>query len=147
MAEKPRGICEECRYHRPSKSHGWQWDECLHPSARSYRRATTYCGEQRHLEVRCGRLANWFVPIRREKMDHREVHGVRRAITWLHERAKEMNDMHARAILDSAAFSLGVDLKKWRGETGAESVDDDLERALKDNERLIHNIAMRGKAI
>lgn len=38
--------------------------------------------------------------------------GVRTSIEWLHERAKEMNDPHARAILNTAAFHLGVDLKR-----------------------------------
>jgi hypothetical protein len=35
--------------------------------------------------------------------------GIRSAITWLHERAKEMNDPHARAVLNSAAFGLGTE--------------------------------------
>ncbi len=30
------------------------------------------------------------------------------AIEWLHDRASEMNDPHARSILNSAAYSLGV---------------------------------------
>ena len=34
--------------------------------------------------------------------------GVRASITWLHERAASMNDPHARTVLNSAAFSLGV---------------------------------------
>jgi hypothetical protein len=33
--------------------------------------------------------------------------GISFAITWLHERAKEMRDPHATQILNSAAFSLG----------------------------------------
>lgn len=37
--------------------------------------------------------------------------GFRLAITWLHTRASEMNDPHAKAVLNSAAFSLGVDLR------------------------------------
>lgn len=41
--------------------------------------------------------------------------GVRAAISWLHRRAAyEMNDPHAKAILNSAAFSLGVDLSHNR---------------------------------
>lgn len=48
-------------------------------------------------------------------MDNREVAGVRRAITWLHEEAKTMNDPHAVQILNNAAFHLGVQLSKWRG--------------------------------
>lgn len=34
--------------------------------------------------------------------------GVKAAIQWLHEEAARMNDPHARAILNSAAFHLGV---------------------------------------
>lgn len=37
--------------------------------------------------------------------------GVRAAITWLHRRAVEMNDPHAKALLNSAAFDLGHALK------------------------------------
>lgn len=37
--------------------------------------------------------------------------GQRWAITWLHERAKSMNDPHARDVLNSAAFQMGVDAK------------------------------------
>lgn len=47
-------------------------------------------------------------------MDKREIAGVRLAITWLHRRAEQMNDPHARAVLNSAAFQLGVDLKELR---------------------------------
>lgn len=36
--------------------------------------------------------------------------GLRRAVTWLHDRAKEMNDPHAVAILHSAATNLGWDV-------------------------------------
>lgn len=35
--------------------------------------------------------------------------GIRCAVTWLHGRAKEMNDPHAVAILNTAAFNLGAD--------------------------------------
>lgn len=35
--------------------------------------------------------------------------GIRTAIRWLHARADEMNDGHAKAILNTAAFNLGVD--------------------------------------
>lgn len=48
-------------------------------------------------------------------MDSREVHGVRRAITWLHEEARRMTDPHATTVLNNAAFHLGVQLKRWRG--------------------------------
>lgn len=43
------------------------------------------------------------------KRGHRD--GIRFAITWLHKRAKEMNDPHAQQVLNAAAFSLGVDAK------------------------------------
>ena len=33
--------------------------------------------------------------------------GVRTCIAWLHARALEMNDPHARAILNVAAYNLG----------------------------------------
>jgi len=42
------------------------------------------------------------------------THGVRWAITWLHERARQMNDPHAKAILNSAGFNMGVDAKDVR---------------------------------
>lgn len=35
--------------------------------------------------------------------------GIRCAVTWLHNRAAEMNDPHARALYNSAAFHLGSD--------------------------------------
>lgn len=41
--------------------------------------------------------------------------GIRWAITWLHQRAIEMNDWRAKAVLNSAAFGMGVDLKYERG--------------------------------
>jgi hypothetical protein len=40
--------------------------------------------------------------------------GVRAAIEWLHARAETMNDPHAKAVLNSAGFHLGVDLKHDR---------------------------------
>lgn len=40
--------------------------------------------------------------------------GVRWAITWLHERAREMNDGHAQQVLHSAATNLGWDWKESR---------------------------------
>lgn len=45
--------------------------------------------------------------------------GVRACITWLHERAASMNDPHAKAILNTAAFNLGVD----KPEPGADEVE------------------------
>lgn len=41
--------------------------------------------------------------------------GIKWAITWLHERAVEMNDEHAKAILNTAAFNMGVDAKQTDG--------------------------------
>lgn len=37
---------------------------------------------------------------------------VKWAITWLHQRANEMNDPHAKQILDARAFEMGVDAKR-----------------------------------
>lgn len=37
--------------------------------------------------------------------------GSRWAISWLHKRAEEMNDPAAKAILNTAAFQLGVEAK------------------------------------
>lgn len=67
-------------------------------------------------------------PAKERQMQDREVAGVRRAIAWLHKRAKDMNDPHATIVLNSAAFSLGVQLRRWRGEelgpvAAAEPVD------------------------
>ncbi|MBN8292866.1 translation initiation factor IF-1 [Rhodobacter sp. NTK016B] len=42
--------------------------------------------------------------------------GVKACIAWLHKRADEMNDPHAKAILNSAAFGMGVDMKKEAGD-------------------------------
>lgn len=52
--------------------------------------------------------------------------GIRWAIAWLHKRAGEMNDPHARTILNTAAYQMGVDAKNLQtvefptreGETG-----------------------------
>jgi len=38
--------------------------------------------------------------------------GIQWTITWLHARAKIMNDPKAQAVLNSAAFHLGQDLHK-----------------------------------
>ena len=38
--------------------------------------------------------------------------GMRYAVTWLHDRAKEMNDPWAKAVLNTAAFNLGVEGKQ-----------------------------------
>lgn len=41
------------------------------------------------------------------KQGHRAA--TKEAVAWLHERAREMNDPHAQQVLNSAAFSLGVE--------------------------------------
>jgi hypothetical protein len=40
--------------------------------------------------------------------------GLREAIAWLHARAREMNDPHAKRILNTAAFHLGVEVADER---------------------------------
>ena len=35
--------------------------------------------------------------------------GIKAAIAWLHERADDMNDPHAKGILNGAAYGLGID--------------------------------------
>jgi hypothetical protein len=37
--------------------------------------------------------------------------GIRWAIAWLHKRADEMNDPHAKTILNTAAFNMSTDAK------------------------------------
>ena len=39
---------------------------------------------------------------------------VRACIAWLHRRAESMNDEHAKAVLNSAAFSLGGETARKR---------------------------------
>lgn len=51
--------------------------------------------------------------------------GVRAAITWLHAEALKMNDPHARAVLNNAAFHLGVDKPTFLSD-GAPMRQDDL---------------------
>ncbi|NVZ10566.1 hypothetical protein HW932_14975 [Allochromatium humboldtianum] len=40
--------------------------------------------------------------------------GLREAIAWIHARAEEMNDPHAKAVLNTAAFHLGVEAAQKR---------------------------------
>ena len=40
--------------------------------------------------------------------------GLREAIAWLHARAEAMNDPHAKAVLNTAAFHLGVETAEKR---------------------------------
>jgi hypothetical protein len=50
--------------------------------------------------------------------------GVKWAITWLHGRAKEMNDPHAKTILDTAAFQMGVQARSVDVAEVVESIRD-----------------------
>ncbi len=43
--------------------------------------------------------------------------GVKWAVTWLHKRAGAMNDWHAQAILNTAAFNMGFDAKQQNIDT------------------------------
>lgn len=49
--------------------------------------------------------------------------GLRYAVTWLHERANEMNDPWAKAVLNTAAFNLGVDGKSGTIEVKAKLLE------------------------
>ena len=49
--------------------------------------------------------------MRSEQYDQGRRNGIKACVEWLHDRAAEMNDPHARAILNSAAFGLGVQFK------------------------------------
>lgn len=83
--------------------------------------------------------------------------GVRAAVTWLHKRADEMNDPHARAVLNSAATNLGWDHSRApRSLTGNEAaalmaslvastehVYDDIDRDHDEANRAIHEQAMK----
>lgn len=62
----------------------------------------------------------WDAPAQREaghhetQRHHAFKNGVRHAVSWLHTHAGSMVDPHAKAILNTAAFALGVDLAKDR---------------------------------
>lgn len=47
--------------------------------------------------------------------------GQRWAVEWLHKRAEEMNDPHAKQVLNAAAFSMGVAAAKGRKSEVAKS--------------------------
>lgn len=49
---------------------------------------------------------------RKPDYDRGRDDGLRWAVTWLHNRAKEMVDWHATVVLNSAAFNLGVEIKR-----------------------------------
>ena len=40
--------------------------------------------------------------------------GLREAIAWIHAQAEEMNDPHAKAVLNTEAFHLGVETAEKR---------------------------------
>lgn len=50
--------------------------------------------------------------------DYRAGHrrAARAAVAWLHRRAGEMSDPHARQILNAAAFNLGSEFSQGRDE-------------------------------
>ena len=45
--------------------------------------------------------------MRSEQYNEGRRNGVKWAVTWLHQRALEMNDQHARQILNLAATDMG----------------------------------------
>lgn len=49
-------------------------------------------------------------------------HAVGWCVEWLHQRAKEMNDEHAKGILNSAAWNLGNDAKRRELDSRLEKV-------------------------
>lgn len=55
--------------------------------------------------------------------------GMRYAVTWLHDRAREMNDPWAKEVLNTAAFNLGVEGKKGTVEAKAKLLEIALKRA------------------
>lgn len=57
--------------------------------------------------------------------------GMRFAVTWLHERAKEMNDPWAKSVLNTAAFNLGVEGKSNTIDAKAQLLAIALDRASK----------------
>lgn len=56
---------------------------------------------------------------RRQEYQNGYRAAVKDAITWLHVRATEMNDQKAIDVLNSAAFSMGVDGAEWSSEVPA----------------------------
>lgn len=55
--------------------------------------------------------------------------GLRFAVTWLHERAREMNDPWAKEVLNTAAFHLGVEGKEQHVEAKAKLLEIALNKA------------------
>lgn len=54
---------------------------------------------------------------------------MRYAVAWLHERANEMNDPWAKAVLNTAAFNLGVEGKQGTIDAKARLLEIALARA------------------
>jgi hypothetical protein len=56
----------------------------------------------------------WYKMSDHEKRRIKAAHkaGVRWAIAWLHKRALEMNDPHARVILNTAGYHMGIELSR-----------------------------------
>lgn len=50
-------------------------------------------------------------PDRCEQWHQGRRNGIKWAVEWLHRRAKQMNDHQAEAILNTAAWNMGVDGK------------------------------------
>ena len=56
--------------------------------------------------------------------------GVRWAISWLHERARSMNDPHAKAVLNTAGFNLGVEWSRVKPGTPATQPDYEAQKVV-----------------
>jgi hypothetical protein len=57
--------------------------------------------------------------------------GMKWAIEWLHNRANEMNDPHAKQVLNAAAFNMGNDAKRANVKPGEADLIDTLVDALR----------------
>jgi hypothetical protein len=55
--------------------------------------------------------------------------GLRYAVTWLHHQANQMNDPWAKAVLNTAAFHLGVEGKSHTMAAKADLLEVALKRA------------------
>lgn len=55
--------------------------------------------------------------------------GMRFAVTWLHQQAREMNDPWAKTVLNTAAFGLGVEGKSGTLDVKAKLLETALDRA------------------
>ena len=47
-----------------------------------------------------------------DRDDQVRIAATRKAVTWLHKRANEMNDGHAKLVLNSAAFNMSLELMR-----------------------------------